>query len=47
MAAGETVFHILKPGQVTQASVTSAVKLGASGALVYPIEAAGIHDEHG
>jgi uncharacterized protein (DUF488 family) len=37
--AGEKVFHIVGPGQVTQASKTSAAKLTAGGALVYPIEA--------
>jgi len=39
IAAGETVFHILPLGQVTQASMTSAAEPGASGTLVYPIEA--------
>jgi uncharacterized protein (DUF488 family) len=39
IAAGETVFHILGPDQVTQASMTSAAKPGAGGTLVYPIEA--------
>jgi len=39
IAAGETVFHILGSGKVAQASITSVAKLGASGALVYPIEA--------
>jgi uncharacterized protein (DUF488 family) len=38
IAAGETVFHIIGPNHVVQASMTSAAKLTAGGALVYPIE---------
>lgn len=36
IAAGETVFHILGPGQVKQAEMTNAAKAGAAGALEYP-----------
>jgi len=35
IAAGETVFHILGPGQVTQAHMTRTARLGPSGALSY------------
>jgi uncharacterized protein (DUF488 family) len=38
IAAGETVFHILGADQMTRAVMSSAAKLGSSGALVYPIE---------
>ena len=36
IAAGETVFHILGPGQIKQAQMTSAAKLGLAGTLEYP-----------
>jgi uncharacterized protein (DUF488 family) len=36
IAAGETVFHILDPGQVNQARLTSAAKVGSAGTLEYP-----------
>jgi uncharacterized protein (DUF488 family) len=36
IAAGETVFHILGPGQVNQAHLTSAAKSGSAGILEYP-----------
>jgi uncharacterized protein (DUF488 family) len=36
IAAGETVFHILGPGQIKQAQMTSAAKLGPAGTLEYP-----------
>lgn len=35
IAAGETVFHILGPGQVKQAHLTSAAKVGSAGTLEY------------
>jgi uncharacterized protein (DUF488 family) len=36
IAAGETVLHILGPGQIKAASMAPAAKLGADGALTYP-----------
>ena len=36
IAAGETVFHILGPGQVNQAQLTSAAKSGTAETLEYP-----------
>ncbi|MGH6675574.1 MAG: DUF488 family protein, partial [Xanthobacteraceae bacterium] len=36
IAGGQTVFHILGPGHVAQAIMTSAAKLGANGAITYP-----------
>lgn len=38
IAAGEAVFHILGPNHVAQAFITRAAKLGADGALTYPVE---------
>lgn len=38
IAAGEAVFHILGPDHVAQAFMTPAAKLGADGALTYPVE---------
>ena len=38
IAAGETIFHILGSGQVTQAVLADAAKPGADGALTYPAE---------
>ena len=38
IAAGEAVFHILGPDHVAQAFITRAAKLGADGALTYPVE---------
>jgi uncharacterized protein (DUF488 family) len=39
IAAGETVFHILGPGHIDQAHITSAAKLGSDGTLTYPVDA--------
>jgi uncharacterized protein (DUF488 family) len=36
IAAGETVFHILGPGQIKHAQMTSAAKVGATATLEYP-----------
>jgi uncharacterized protein (DUF488 family) len=36
IAAGEAVFHILGPGQIKQAQMTGAAKLGPAGTLEYP-----------
>ncbi|WP_339028685.1 DUF488 domain-containing protein [Bradyrhizobium symbiodeficiens] len=36
LAAGETVFHILGPGQVKQAEMNPAARIAADGCLVYP-----------
>jgi uncharacterized protein (DUF488 family) len=36
LAAGETVFHILGPGQIEQASMTPAAKHRSDGVVVYP-----------
>ena len=33
---GEKVFHILSPGQIDAAAMTSAAQRGPSGALIYP-----------
>ncbi|SDI56021.1 Protein of unknown function, DUF488 [Bradyrhizobium sp. Rc2d] len=38
LAAGETVFHILGPGQVKQAEMNPAARVMADGRLVYPAE---------
>ncbi len=40
IAAGETVFHILGPGQVVPAQMTGAAQRGPGGALTYPAQAA-------
>lgn len=39
IAAGETVLHILGPGHVVPAVMTSAARLGPQGTLTYPAEA--------
>jgi uncharacterized protein (DUF488 family) len=39
IAAGETVFHILGPGQIKLASMTPAAKVGPSGTVTYPADA--------
>jgi uncharacterized protein (DUF488 family) len=39
IASGETVFHILGPGHIDQAQLTSAAKLGPAGTLTYPLAA--------
>jgi uncharacterized protein (DUF488 family) len=36
MAAGETVFHILGPGDIVQAQLTPAAQPGSTGTLTYP-----------
>lgn len=36
IAAGETVFHILGPGQIEKAQMTDAAKLGPGVTLTYP-----------
>ena len=33
---GKNVFHILRPGQIDAATMTSAAQRGPSGALIYP-----------
>jgi uncharacterized protein (DUF488 family) len=38
LAAGETVFHILGPGQVKHAEMNPAARIAAGGCLVYPAE---------
>jgi uncharacterized protein (DUF488 family) len=39
LAAGELVFHILGPGHIDPARMTSAVKPAPDGALHYPLDA--------
>jgi uncharacterized protein (DUF488 family) len=39
IAAGETVFHILGPGEVAPAVMAPAARLRADGVLAYPLEA--------
>jgi len=36
IAAGETVFHILGPGQIKQAQMTRTARFGSAGTLTYP-----------
>jgi len=36
LAAGETVFHILGPGQIEQARITPSAKRRLDGLLIYP-----------
>ncbi len=36
IAAGETVFHILGPGQIKQAQMTQTARFGSAGTLTYP-----------
>ena len=36
LAAGETVFHILGPGQIKPAQITPAASVGPVGTLTYP-----------
>jgi uncharacterized protein (DUF488 family) len=38
IAAGEIVFHILGPGQVKQADISSAAKVGTVGTVIYPAD---------
>ena len=38
IAAGEIVFHILGPGQVKQAQISSAAKAGTDGMVIYPAD---------
>jgi uncharacterized protein (DUF488 family) len=38
IAAGEAVFHILGPGHVARAFITTAAKLSPDGVLTYPVE---------
>jgi uncharacterized protein (DUF488 family) len=38
IAAGDTVFHILGPGNIDQARVTESVKPGPDGVLTYPAD---------
>ena len=40
IAEGETVFHILGPGQIQKAEKTSAARAGPGGTLTYPASAA-------
>jgi uncharacterized protein (DUF488 family) len=39
IAAGETVFHILRPNHIEQARMTSAARPGVLGTLTYPADA--------
>jgi uncharacterized protein (DUF488 family) len=41
LATGETVFHILGPGQVKQAQMTPAARVEPAGALIYPADGSG------
>ena len=36
IAAGEAVFHIMGPGHIERADLTSAARAGPHGSLVYP-----------
>jgi uncharacterized protein (DUF488 family) len=36
LIAGETVFHILGPGQIKQAQMTQTARFGSAGTLTYP-----------
>ena len=36
IAAGETVFHILNPGDIQEADITEAATCAPGGALIYP-----------
>ncbi|SRR5579871_5019108 len=47
LAAGESVFHILGPGHVEQATINAAAKVQGSGTLVYPTEDASQGDLFG
>jgi uncharacterized protein (DUF488 family) len=38
IAAGETVFHILGPGDIEQARITEAAKPGPDGVMTYPTD---------
>jgi uncharacterized protein (DUF488 family) len=38
IAAGETVFHILRADHIEPARLTKAAKPGPAGALVYPAD---------
>jgi uncharacterized protein (DUF488 family) len=38
IAAGEIVFHILGPGQVKQAHLSGAAKVGTVGMVIYPAD---------
>ena len=38
LAAGDTVFHILGPGEIAQARMTPAAKRRPDGTLIYPAE---------
>ena len=40
LAAGETVFHILGPGEVRQAEINAAAHVQPSGNLTYPAQSA-------
>jgi hypothetical protein len=47
LAAGETVFHILGPGQVEAAAVNEVAQVQSAGTLVYPAEPASRRDLFG
>jgi uncharacterized protein (DUF488 family) len=47
LAAGETVFHILGPGQVEAAAVNEVAQVQGAGTLVYPAEPASQRDLFG
>jgi uncharacterized protein (DUF488 family) len=38
MLAGEVVFHILGPGHIDRARMTSGAKSGPAGTLIYPVD---------
>ena len=44
LASGETVSHVLGPGQVDAAVMTEAARLQADGSLVYPAEQRDLFD---
>ena len=47
LAAGETVFHILGPGQVEAAAVNKVAQVQGAGTLVYPAKSASQRDLFG
>jgi uncharacterized protein (DUF488 family) len=47
LAAGETVFHILSPGHINEAKLTTAARLGPNGTLTYPLAAKSVTTANG
>ena len=45
IAAGDVVFHILGPGHIDHAYMTSAARPGPAGSLTYPADARALQDE--